>query len=446
MTDCEIISGEQSIIKTIPDIPGDKSISHRAVLLGSIAEGQYSFNNFLFSEDCLNSVKIFQALGVDIKTDASAKSINIKGVGLNGLKPYNGLLDAGNSGTLIRLVCGILATQPFPSRISGDKSIRNRPMKRIIAPLAEMGCRIAGKTKAGKTDIYPPLTIVPAENLKGITYHLTVASAQVKSAILLTALKAVGQTTVIEPALCRDHTERMLKLFNVPLKINDKTITIEGQAQLKTALTEILIPADFSSAAFFIVLGLILPGSRLKLTNVGLNPTRISLINVLKNMGAKISLKNVKADYFEPYGDIEVEYSALSNVAVPKADIPILIDEVPILAIASLFAKGQFSIRDAKELRVKESDRIAAIIKLVKALDPGVAVTEYPDGFDLLPSGQFQDFEIYSFADHRIAMSGIIGAIAAKRNARIKSIDCIKTSFPNFFDILGNLDINYKLV
>ena len=416
----------------ISNIPGDKSISHRSIILGSLASNGSMFTNFLFSEDCLNTIKIFQAMGVSIVVDPLHHRVKIKGSGLKGLKEPKNKLDVGNSGTSIRLISGILVAQSFESIISGDSSIEKRPMKRIIDPLTLMGASISGQST--KVDESPPLKISPVSSLKGIDYTLPVASAQVKSSILLAGLYAEGETTVHEPKKTRDHTENMFKAFNVPISRKDSSITISKPETLENPFDEpVVIPSDFSSSAFFIVLGLIQDKVKLSLSQIGINPTRAALIDVLKLMGADISIKNEQLK-LEPYADIDVSFSSLKNIVVDQSVIPFIIDEIPILAVAAMFGTGTLVIRGAKELRFKESDRIKKTVHLISQF--GGTIIEKPDGFDLEGGFKPSAPEIKTDFDHRIAMSAVVASLALDQPVLIDDISCTTTSFPNFFDII----------
>jgi 3-phosphoshikimate 1-carboxyvinyltransferase len=421
----------------ISDIPGDKSISHRAIILGSLANNESTFHNFLMSEDCLNTVKIFQQLDVPITIDKEKKTVHISGQGLHGLKQSRSQLDVGNSGTGIRLITGILAAQNFPTVISGDHSIEKRPMKRIITPLSEMGAQITGQSLDGKSDIYPPLNITPSK-ITPMHYTLPVASAQVKSALLFASLFSQEPSTIIEPETCRNHTEIMLKNFGADIQVSGHEITCSGKNELSNPYTQpIVIPSDFSSAAFFIVLACLIPNSHWTIKHVGMNPTRATLIDILQKMGANISLTNKNLQDMEPYADIEVKGSDLHNIEVPIKSIPFIIDEIPVLAVAGMFASGTLLIKNAEELRVKESDRIETTKQLIEAF--GGSITEFEDGFSLIgqSSNSTEDVEIQSHGDHRIAMSGIVGALASKRNITVHNTNCIQTSFPNFEDLIN---------
>jgi 3-phosphoshikimate 1-carboxyvinyltransferase len=425
-------------------VPGDKSISHRAVIIGSLAENESVFDNFLFSEDCLNTINIFQKLGVEIDVAKEAKRVTIKGVGLKGLKEYKNILDVGNSGTSIRLVSGVLAGQSFDTKITGDESIQKRPMRRIIGPLELMGAKVDGQKIEGKSDVYPPLTVKGCNPLRGINYVLPVASAQVKSAILFASLFSNRKTFIEEPEKCRNHSERFLKRYGANIEITGNLISCSGKKALSNPSSEpVFIPSDISSAAFFIVMGCLLEGVEITLKNVGINPTRDRLLDILKKMGANIELKNVLGEDFEPYGDVVVKGSKMMNIELQKEDIPFLIDEIPILAIAAMFSDGKFRVSNAKELRVKESDRISAIENMVEKM--GGKIKTFDDGFEVEGQTNFNNFEVDSFGDHRIAMSSIIGSICAGKDAVVKNCSCINTSFPEFFNILDKLQIKYAL-
>lgn len=417
-------------------IPGDKSISHRAIILGSLAVNKSVFKRFLMSKDCLHTATIFQQLGVNITFEEKENTVFIEGVGLKGLQPYNGSLYVGNSGTGIRLISGILAGQSFDTKITGDHSIEKRPMKRIIDPLTKMGAIISGHKLVGKQDIYPPLSI-QSSSLHAISYLLPVASAQVKSAVLFASLYAEGTTVITEPESCRNHSEVMLKAFGANIQINGNQISCNGESILKNPSQEpILIPADFSSASFFIVLGLISNIEQMVLKNIGLNPTRSRLLDILKEMGAIIEIVNQTND-IEPSGDIIIKPSELKNISVNPIDIPFMIDEVPILAVAAMFGSGKLIVTNAEELRVKESDRIHSVVQMVEAF--GGTIEEFEDGFILTGGFNPKSPQIETFYDHRIAMSAIIAATAADISIELDSVDAISTSFPNFFEILNKI-------
>ena len=407
-------------------VPGDKSISHRAVMLGALANGTTHITGFLMGEDCLSTIECFRKMGVEI--EITDKEVIVEGVGLHGLCEPEDTLYTGNSGTTTRLLCGILAGQPFTATLNGDASIQKRPMGRVIKPLREMGAYIEGKN-----DNYCPLTLYPSE-LHGIEYRLPVASAQLKSAILLAGLYAEGQTTVIEPAPSRDHTERMFRALGVEIETEGNTITLEPPEDLHAV--NIAVPGDTSSAAFFLVAGAIVPGSELTIKNVGVNPTRTGILDVLREMGADITESNFRDDA-EPVCDLTVRYSKLHGVEIGGSIIPRLIDELPVLAVAAAFADGETVIRDAQELKVKESNRIAAMVtELTRA---GVDVEETDDGMIIrggkTPCGA--TFETYK--DHRIAMSLAILGLAAQSASRIHDPEVVSISYPDFFNTLEAL-------
>lgn len=407
-------------------VPGDKSISHRAVMLGALANGTTHITGFLMGEDCLSTIECFRKMGVEI--EITDKEVIVEGVGLHGLCEPEDTLYTGNSGTTTRLLCGILAGQPFTATLNGDASIQKRPMGRVIKPLREMGASIEGKN-----DNYCPLTLYPSE-LHGIEYRLPVASAQLKSAILLAGLYAEGQTTVIEPAPSRDHTERMFRALGVEIETEGNTITLEPPEDLHAV--NIAVPGDISSAAFFLVAGAIVPDSELTIKNVGVNPTRTGILDVLREMGADITESNFRDDA-EPVCDLTVRYSKLHGVEIGGSIIPRLIDELPVLAVAAAFADGETVIRDAQELKVKESNRIAAMVtELTRA---GVDVEETDDGMIIrggkTPCGA--TFETYK--DHRIAMSLAILGLAAQTASRIHDPEVVSISYPDFFNTLEAL-------
>lgn len=407
-------------------VPGDKSISHRAVMLGALANGTTHITGFLMGDDCLSTIDCFRKMGVEI--EITENEVIVEGVGLHGLCEPEETLYTGNSGTTTRLLCGILAGQPFTATLSGDASIQKRPMGRVIKPLREMGASIEGKN-----DNYCPLTLYPSE-LHGIEYRLPVASAQLKSAILLAGLYAEGQTTVIEPAPSRDHTERMFRALGVEVETEGNTITLEPPEDLHAV--DIAVPGDISSAAFFLVAGAIVPGSELTIRNVGVNPTRTGILDVLRSMGADITESNYRDDA-EPVCDLTVRHSKLHGVEIGGAIIPRLIDELPVLAVAAAFAEGETVIRDAQELKVKESNRIAAMVtELARA---GVDVEETDDGMIIrggrTPCGAAFD----TYKDHRIAMSLAVLALAAQTSSRIHDPDVVSISYPDFFDTLKTL-------
>lgn len=417
----------------IDAIPGDKSISHRAVMMAGLATGRSEFSRFLLSEDCLNTITIFREMGVEISVDEFQARIVIQGRGIDGLRKPVAPLFVGNSGTTIRLMSGILAGLPFDTTIQGDASILRRPMRRVVDPLTQMGAHITGQPGQFLNDIYPPLIISPVSHLSGIRYSLPVASAQVKSALLFAGLLGRGTTTIDEPTPTRDHTENMMRKYGIAIKKNGSQIEIVGGQNPIAPISPVEIPADFSSAAFFMVLALITPNVSWTMQSIGVNPTRDRLVAVLQSMGAQILVRK-SSDDGEPRAAVTVASSNLTNIDVAPDDIPIMIDEIPILAIAGMFGQGQLRISHAGELRVKESDRIAGIVRMITAM--GGTILESSDGFILEGGRGIQPFQLDCHHDHRIAMAAIIGAVAGGVDATVENVDCIATSFPNFFDIL----------
>ena len=409
-------------------IPGDKSISHRSIILGALAEGTTEVKGFLHGEDSYSTVECFRKMGVDI--DIQEDKVIIKGNGLYGLQEPEDVLDAGNSGTTARLLLGILAGNPFYSVITGDSSLRNRPMERVVEPLSKMAAVFYGR----KSTALLPLSVLGG-NLKAIDYISPVASAQVKSAILLAGLYAQGVTSVTEPYLSRDHTERMLKHFGVEVNKEGGKVEVEGNPRLTGR--EINVPGDFSSAAFFLVAASILPGSSIKIINVGVNSTRTGLLDVLLEMGAKIYLENERVENEEPVADINVEAAELRGVEIGGEIIPRLIDEIPVLAVAAVMAEGKTVIRDAAELRVKESDRISVVVQELKKM--GAQIESRPDGMVINGTGQLNGGVCQSHGDHRIAMAMAVAGLAARGETRVTDSDCVNISFPKFSKALKAL-------
>lgn len=410
------------------EIPGDKSISHRAIILSSLADTPVEITNFLSGADCLSTVACMKALGVQI--EQSEGKILVKGVGLHGLHEPENILDAGNSGTTLRLLMGLLAPQKFLTTFTGDNSLRQRPMARVIKPLSLMGASIVGRN----TNRNLPITILPAERLHGITYQMPVASAQVKSAILLAGLYADNPTTIIEPAPSRDHTEKMLAAFGVRLERSGNAIKIFPADKL-TAPATIDVPGDISSAAYWLVLATIKDDSEVTIKNVGVNETRTGIIDVLKLMGAKIELVNEHISGGELIADLKVVSSKLHGVEFGGKMIPRLIDEIPALAVAAAFAEGTTIIHDVGELRVKETDRLAAIVEEFNKISP--ATFTATDDSLIIRGGREKFFATCKTrADHRMAMSlAIFGA--ATQGVMIDDEACVKISYPNFFDVLN---------
>ncbi len=409
-------------------IPGDKSISHRCLMLGSLASGKTVIRNFLRSEDCLSTMESFRKLG--IKIIRKKNKVTVFGKGLYGLKAPKKMLNANNSGTTTRLMLGILAAQPFTSKITGDKSLCRRPMLRVTEPLRRMGASITGKDGGN----YTPLTI-SGGRLQGINFRSKVASAQVKSAVLLAGLYASGKTCVTEPVKSRDHTERMLGYFGVKPDIKGNTVCVKGGRELKGRKIE--IPGDISSAAFFIVAGLIVPNSKLVIKNVGINPTRTGILEALLKMGAKLKIVNKRNREYEPAADIIVRPGNLKGTLIGGKIIPRLIDEIPILAVAAAMARGKTVFKDAGELRVKESDRIKTLCTELNKF--GVKTRELKNGFIVYGGAPPKGAKSISHGDHRISMSMAVLALAAQGVSEIKDTACIKTSFPEFFGLLKKI-------
>lgn len=402
-------------------VPGDKSISHRAIMLGALANGTTRVSGFLEGDDALATVAAFRAMGVVIDGPEDGR-VTVHGVGLHGLQAPAAPLDLGNSGTTIRLLSGLLAGQVFDCELTGDESLRKRPMARVMEPLDRMGAVISG-AEGGR----PPLRISGGQALHGIHYDLPMASAQVKSCVLLAGLYASGRTSVTEPAPTRDHTERMLRGFGYDVSNEQGVISLTGGGSLQGA--DIDVPADISSAAFFLVAASIAPGSDLLLTHVGVNPTRIGILNILTLMGADISLRNQREVGGEPVADIRVRYAPLHGIDIPVDQVPLAIDEFPALFIAAACARGRTVLRGAEELRVKESDRIAAMAEGLSTL--GIANEILDDGI-IIDGGTMGGGVIRTFHDHRIAMAFAIAALRAEEEISVLDCDHVATSFPGF--------------
>ncbi|WP_306999726.1 3-phosphoshikimate 1-carboxyvinyltransferase [Lederbergia panacisoli] len=409
-------------------VPGDKSISHRAVMLGSIAHGKTVIDGLLTGDDCLSTIDCFRKLGVEIHLDG--QHVEINGKGLEGLQEPNQVLNVGNSGTTIRLMLGILSSLPFHTTVIGDDSIAKRPMGRVTVPLREMGAKIDGREE-GK---FTPLS-VRGGGLKGIDYTSPVASAQVKSAILLAGLFADGSTSVIEPEDSRDHTERMVQEFGGSVQTDGLKKTIQGKQTLKG--TSINVPGDISSAAFFLVAAAIIPNSEITIKNVGMNPTRTGILDILTNMGADITIHNVNDNVIEPYADITVRYSNLKGVEISGDIIPRLIDEIPILALAATQAEGVTVIKDAEELKVKETNRIDTVVDELKKLGANIEATE--DGMKIYGKSNLHGATVSSYGDHRIGMMLAIASCLASDDTQIQNSEAITISYPGFFNQLEEL-------
>jgi len=420
-------------------VPGDKSISHRSIMLGSLAAGITRVSGFLEGDDALATVATFRAMGVEIEGPQNGEVI-IQGVGMHGLQAPGQILDLGNSGTSMRLLSGLLAGQDFSTELTGDASLRGRPMGRVIEPLRMMGANIT----AAENDT-PPLRISGGAGLQGIHYNLPMASAQVKSCLLLAGLYAVGVTSVTEPAPTRDHTERMLRGFDYAVTRDEKgVISLRGGGELRA--TDIEVPADISSAAFFLVAASIATGSELLLSHVGMNPTRTGIINLLRLMGADIELQDEREVGGEPVADIRVRGADLHGIEIPQQEIPLAIDEFPALFIAAACAQGRTVLRGAEELRVKESDRIAAMAEGLNTLGVGTEVLAdgiIIEGFG--SAGCFGGGVVNSHHDHRIAMSFAIAALRADSEIRVVDADNVVTSFPGFEVLARDLGLQISV-
>lgn len=411
-------------------VPGDKSISHRSIMLGSLAEGTTEVEGFLEGEDALATLQAFRDMGVVIEGPHHGR-VTIHGVGLHGLKPAPGPIYLGNSGTSMRLLSGLLAAQSFDSTLTGDPSLSKRPMNRVANPLREMGAVIETAAEGR-----PPMVIRGGHKLKGLTYTLPMASAQVKSCLLLAGLYAEGKTTVTEPAPTRDHTERMLRGFGYSVSVDGATASVESGGKLKA--THIEVPADISSAAFFLVAASIAEGSELVLEHVGINPTRTGVIDILRLMGADIRLENQREVGGEPVADLHVRAAKLKGIEIPEELVPLAIDEFPVLFVAAACAEGRTVLRGAEELRVKESDRIQVMADGLLTL--GVKCEPTPDGI-IIEGGQIGGGEVHGHGDHRIAMAFSVASLRA--NAPIRIHDCanVATSFPNFLALCAQVGI-----
>ena len=400
-------------------VPGDKSISHRAVMLGSLANGVTEISGFLKGADCLSTIDCFRKMGIDI--DINGENVTVHGNGLRGLKKPDEMLYTGNSGTTTRLLCGILAGQNFDTSITGDASIQKRPMGRVVQPLSMMGAKIENE--------YCPLYITGTK-LHGINYKMPVASAQVKTAIILAGLYADGETVIHEIEKSRDHTELMLSAMGADLTVDNLDITVKPTNDLTAVNVD--VPGDISSAAFFLVLGAIMPNSQITVTNVGINPTRTGIIDVLKDMGADITLENVHTSAGETVADITVRSSSLKGTTVGGDIIPRLIDELPIIAVAAVFADGQTVIKDAQELKVKETNRIRAVVDEFNKC--GIAITETDDGMIINGGKSIHCADFKTYGDHRMAMSLTVLAQLANGESTLDDSDCACVSYPTFFD------------
>lgn len=408
-------------------VPGDKSISHRAVMLSSISKGTSRIEGFLRGEDCLRTIACFRGLGIEIED--KGREIIVHGRGLYGLREPDDVLDAGNSGTTMRLLSGILAGQEFLTIVTGDASLRRRPMARIAVPLREMGAKIEGRSNGNLAPL-----VIRGGNLKALDYSSPVSSAQVKSAILLAGLYADGDTIVREKIVSRNHTEKMLKSLGANIQVDNGVVTI-GKSELYGQ--NIQVPGDISSAAFFMAAAAAMPGSHLVIEKVGLNPTRTGIIDVLREMGAEVEIDNLLTSGGEEIGDIIVKGRKLKATTITKEIIPRLIDEIPVIAIIAAMAKGTTIITGAEELKVKESNRISSMVTEMKKL--GIRVRELPDGMEIEGSNEITGGQVESYGDHRIAMALAIAGLFAKEDVKVENSDCIAVSFPTFEEKLKNI-------
>ena len=416
-------------------VPGDKSMSHRSVIFGALAEGTTHVSGLLEGEDVLATIAAFRAMGVNIEGPDEGRLV-IHGAGLHGLKKPQHDLDMGNSGTAMRLLSGLLSGQSFATRLIGDKSLSVRPMRRIVDPLSEMGAKIS--TAEGGT---PPLQIEPTDSLHAINYQMPMASAQVKSCLLLAGLYAEGKTCVTEPAPTRDHTERMLRGFGYPVTSDGARVCLEPGFRL--AATDMMVPGDISSAAFFIVGATIAKDSRVEIKNVGINPTRTGILFVLKQMGADIELKNERTIGGEPVADLVVQSAPLHGIHIDEKHVPLAIDEFPAILVAAACASGETVLSGAEELRVKESDRIAVMARGLANI--GIDVIETPDGMRV-QGGQIQGGAVDSHGDHRIAMAFAMAALQSNAEIQIDDCDNVATSFPDFQALAGSCGLGIRVI
>lgn len=428
MSDTLLIRPAASGLRGAVVVPGDKSISHRAVMFAAIAQGESRIRNCSGGGDNRSTIQAFRALGVEIAQMDT--EVRVKGQGWKGLKAAPETIDCGNSGTTMRLLAGLLAGRPFTSRLDGDASLRLRPMGRIIAPLCEMGAAIVSEGGENRA----PLRI-EGRQLRGILYRSPVASAQVKSALILAGLQAQGRTRIWEPVRSRDHTERLLPAFGGRLLVHDTEVSLEGGQKLHACDVE--VPGDLSSAAFFIGAALVIPGSALHIRGVGLNPTRTGVLDIFRAMGGSITLLDEREVCGEPIGDVLVRASALTGVEIDGELVVRAIDELPIVAVVAAFAHGTTAIRGAQELRVKESDRLHALATSLLAL--GVRVTELPDGLIIEGSQRGRGGHVESFGDHRIAMALSVAGLAGTGEMVLKGMESVTISFPGFYDLVRDL-------
>ena len=413
-------------------VPGDKSISHRSIMFGALAKGTTEITHFLHGADCLSTIGCFRAMGIDIED--TPECILVHGKGLHGLSEPSSVLDVGNSGTTTRLISGILSGQPFATTLSGDASLNSRPMKRIMEPLGMMGADILSQNGNGCAPLLINSHLLAGQNpsLHAIHYHSKVASAQVKSSVLLAGLYADGLTQITEPVLSRNHTELMLAGFGAHITSSGTTATIEPEPDLNGMKIE--VPGDISSAAYFLAAGLMIPNSEIMIKNVGINPTRDGILRVAKEMGGDITILNEKTSGGEPTCDLLVRSSSLKSVTIGGEIIPTLIDEIPMIAVMACFAEGTTIIKDAQELKVKESNRIDTVVTNLKAMGAHIEATD--DGMIIEGGYPLHGAVIDSQLDHRIAMSFAIGALGADGETTIEGADCVKISYPEFYETL----------
>lgn len=414
-------------------IPGDKSISHRSVMFSSLGDKAVTIKNFLNSQDCLSTVSCMEALGVKIEK-INDNELVVHGVGINGLKEPENVLDAGNSGTTLRLLMGMLSAQNFFVTFTGDDSLRKRPMARVIKPLSKMGAQLVSRENSRLL----PLAILPVEQIKAINYEMPMASAQVKSAILLAGMYADSKTIVTEPYVSRDHTEKMFETFGVELYKEGTSVGIQKVEQLISP-EALEVPGDISSAAFWLVAASIIPNSNLTLKNVGVNKTRTGIIDVLLNMGADIKVVNERMSGKEPMADLIVKSAKLKGTSFGAEIMPRLIDEIPVIAVAAMFAEGKTIITGAEELRVKETDRLSAVVNEFSKMGGNIVGTE--DGLIIEGTGKLNKANCYSYHDHRIAMALAVAGAAAE-GVNIENPDCVCISYPTFYQTLEKIKCN----
>ena len=413
------------------EVPGDKSISHRALIIGAMSSGRMNISDLANGQDCISTINCLKDLGIQIQKEKDRVVVN--GRGLFGFQEPQNFLDAGNSGTTMRVLCGVLAGQSFNSVVTGDESLRNRPMKRVIEPLQKMGAEI----QAHNNNQFAPLDI-SGKKLNAIEYTITVPSAQVKTALILAGLLADGQTVLREKIPTRDHTERMLNYLGINTASQNGALVVSGQSDIKSK--DIFVPGDISSAIYFIGASLIVENSHIKIKNVGLNPGRIGALQLLKRMGAKIEIKVLKEINCEPVGEIEVKTSDLKGTEILAEEIPSLIDEIPLLAVLACLAEGKTTIKGAKELRVKETDRLKAIASELTKL--GANIKELPDGLEISGPTKLKGALVESFGDHRMAMALTVAGLVASGEIIVENAEAVDVSFPNFFELLDGLTKN----